>query len=263
MRAVFWFLSLVARVFSMVFATLAYSDQPAAVSALGRLEPRDGLYAISGPSGHTAVVWRLLVDEGQQVRKDQVIALLDDLGLKQANVERAKAFRADAANALRRKQKLRAGSAISAAEIESLEIGLAIAEAELAQAEAELQRAKVKAPIDGQVVVVHTRDGERVGANGIVELGRTDSMLVIAEVYETDIGRVHIGQRVVATSPALAEPLDGTVERIGLKVGKLEALATDPVGRTDARVIEVDVALDDSRAASGLTNLQVEVLFEP
>jgi len=111
--------------------------------------------------------------------------------------------------------------------------------------------------------VVHTRDGERVGANGIVELGRTDSMLVIAEVYETDIGRVRIGQRVVATSPALSAPLAGTVERIGLKVGKLEALATDPVGRTDARVIEVDVALDDSSIASGLTNLQVEVLFEP
>jgi HlyD family secretion protein len=247
----------------MVFATLARSDQPTAVSALGRLEPRDGLYAISGPSGPAAVVWRLLVEEGQYVSKNQVIALLDDLGLKQANVERAKARRADAANALRRKRQLRAGAAISAAEIESLEIGLAIAEAELAQAEAELQRAQVKSPIDGQVVVVHTRDGERVGANGIVELGKTDSMLVIAEVYETDIGRVRIGQRVVATSPALAVPLSGKVERIGLKVGKLEGLATDPVGRTDARVIEVDVALDDSSVASGLTNLQVEVLFEP
>jgi len=260
---VVWILWLSAIVLNSLLPATAHSQQPKAVSALGRLEPRGGLYAIAGPSGYSAVVWRLLVEEGQQVHKDQVIALLDDYGVKQANLERANARREDAANALRRKRQLRAGAAISAAEIESLEIRLEIADAELAQAEAELQRTQVKSPIDGQVVVVHTRDGERVGANGIVEVGRTDSMMVVAEVYETDIGRVRVGQRFSATSQALSAPLTGTVERIALRVGKLEALATDPVGRTDARVIEVEAALDDSNVAAGLTNLQVEVLFQP
>ena len=49
----------------------------------------------------------------------------------------------------------------------------------------------------------------------------------------------------------------GRVERIGLKVGKMESLATDPVSRADARVVEVEIRLDKSELAADLTNLQV------
>jgi HlyD family secretion protein len=45
------------------------------------------------------------------------------------------------------------------------------------------------------LIEIHTYPGERVGADGILELGRTDEMVAIAEVYETDIGRVRKGQR--------------------------------------------------------------------
>jgi HlyD family secretion protein len=62
-------------------------------------------------------------------------------------------------------------------------------------------------------------------------------------------------------SPALPHDLEGTVERVGLKVGKLDALGTDPAAKTDARVVEVEIRLDDSAAVSGLTNLEVEVLI--
>ena len=151
---------------------------------------------------------------------------------------------------------------ISAAEMESLELRVIIADAELSQALAELERTRVKSPIDGRVIAIHTREGERVGFNGIVELGRTQEMFVVAEVYETDIGRVRVGQQATAFSPALSEPLTGKVERIGLKVGKMEALATDPVSRADARVVEVEIRLDDSSRAADLTNLQVEVVLE-
>ena len=94
---------------------------------------------------------------------------------------------------------------------------------------------------------------------GVLEIGRTDEMFAVAEVYETEIGRVELGQRALVSSPALASPLEGTVERIGLKVGKLDVLGTDPVAKTDARVVEVDIRLDDGARVSHLTNLQVEV----
>ena len=42
----------------------------------------------------------------------------------------------------------------------------------------------------------------------------------------------------------------------------MEALATDPISRADARVVEVQIRLDDSTRASELTNLQVEVILE-
>jgi HlyD family secretion protein len=61
----------------------------------------------------------------------------------------------------------------------------------------------------------------------------------------------------------MPEVLTGTVERIDLAVGKMDTLGTDPAARKDARVVEVEIRLDDSRIARGLTNLQVEVEIEP
>jgi RND family efflux transporter MFP subunit len=235
---------------------------PAGVAARGRIEPRDGLFAISGPSGPAAVVASLRVELGQQVKKGQLIALLDDVLLKAANVKRAKAQKDAVENERQRNLQLQKKKMISAAEMESLELRVTIADAELAQAQAELERTRVKSPIDGRVIAIHTREGERVGLSGIVELGRTQEMFVVAEVYETDIGRVKIGQQATAFSPALTQPLTGKVERIGLKVGKMEALATDPVSRADARVVEVEIRLVDSSRAADLTNLQVEVVLE-
>jgi HlyD family secretion protein len=45
------------------------------------------------------------------------------------------------------------------------------------------------------VLQIHARPGERVGPEGIVELADTSVMYAVAEVYETDVGRVRIGQR--------------------------------------------------------------------
>ena len=235
---------------------------PKAVAARGRIEPKDGLYAIAGPSGPIAVVAALMVDVGDEVKRGQVIAELDDVGLKSADMKRAQAQLANAKSELERNNRLKAKRMISAAESDALELKVIIAQAEVSQAKAMLDRTRVKSPISGRVIAVHAREGERVGLRGIVELGRTSEMYVIAEVYETDIGRVNVGQHATASSPALAEPLAGKVERIGLKVGKMEALATDPVSRADARVVEVEIRLDDSERAADLTNLQVEVILE-
>jgi HlyD family secretion protein len=138
-----------------------------------------------------------------------------------------------------------------------------VARAQLRSADAELARSTVRAPVDGQVLKIHARPGEKVGPQGILELGRTDEMYAIAEVYETDVRRIEIGQRAKVSSPALDAPLEGVVERVGMKIGKLDALSTDPAARTDARVVEVEIRLDDSEPVKGLTNLQVEIAIAP
>jgi HlyD family secretion protein len=151
---------------------------------------------------------------------------------------------------------------ISDSQREAMAMRLAVAEANLRAAEAELERTRVRAPISGQVIDVIARDGVRVGPEGIVALGRTEQMYAIAEVYETDVARVRLGQRATVTSPALAAPLHGTVDRIGMKIGKLDAIGADPASRTDARVVEVEIRLDEGAPAAGFTNLQVEIAFE-
>lgn len=233
-----------------------------AVAARGRLEPKDGLILIAGPSEMTVVVQRLLVDEGDRVKAAQVIAILDQVTLRQAAVERVRAEVANAEAEMDRTTKLNEDRVVSDSRRDQLEMQLTVARADLKSAQAALERQYVRAPFDAQVIKILAREGERA-TQGIVEIGRTDRMYAIAEVYETDIGRVKLGQRARVESPALAQPLEGTVDRIGRKVGKLDAIGADPAARTDARVVEVEISLDDSEPAAALTNLQVEITLLP
>ncbi len=197
------------------------------------------------------------------MKKGQLIATLDTADIHAAHVERIEAELENARREMKRSQELHRDQVLPDSERDRWETQVAVLEAEKKQAEAELARTSVYSPIDGQVLEVHTHPGERVGEDGIVELAKTQRMYAIAEVYETDIARVRKGQRATITSPALEGELTGTVEWISLKVAKQDALGTDPAARKDARVVEVKVRLDDSRAAAGLTNLQVEILIEP
>jgi len=88
-------------------------------------------------------------------------------------------------------------------------------------------------------------------------------MVAIAEVYETDIGRVKVGQRATVSSAVLGNDLSGEVRSIQHMVAKQDQLGTDPAARKDARIIEVEILLDDSAAASRLTNLQVDIVIHP
>jgi HlyD family secretion protein len=132
-------------------------------------------------------------------------------------------------------------------------------------AEARLERTLIRAPRAGQVLKIHTRPGEVIAANqGILELGNTDQMMVVAEVYETDILRVRPGQRATISNRVLPETLQGRVERVGLQIGKKDVLNTDPAADVDARVVEVHIRLDPESSArvAGLTNLQVNVAID-
>ncbi|MGH7340316.1 MAG: efflux RND transporter periplasmic adaptor subunit, partial [Candidatus Rokuibacteriota bacterium] len=237
--------------------------EPDRVSALGRLEPEDGLIRVAAPSGTTAVIGRLFVDDGDRVEKGQLIATLDTLEELEAKVERLEAEVANARREHGRHRELHSEAAISDSLRDEWETRVRVAEASLREARAALARARVLSPIDGRVIVVHARESERVDHEGIVELGKVDRMFAIAEVYETDVGRVRVGQRATVTSPALAAPLTGTVDWIHLQVAKQDSLGTDPAARKDARVVEVEIRLDDSEAAAAFTNLQVEVEIAP
>jgi HlyD family secretion protein len=238
---------------------------PDGIAALGRLEPKDGVRRIAGPAQMVAVVGELLVDKRDRVRRGQVIARLDETALRAAELARAAAELRNAEAELERHLELHKGNVISDSKRDALQLALDVARADVQRAEAELERNRVRSPIDGQVIAVHARDGERVNGEGIVELGRTQEMYAIAEVYETDIGRVRLGQQATVTSPALPRPLRGAVDRIGMKVGKMDALGTDPAARTDARVVEVEIRLaeGESELAAALTHLQVEIEIEP
>ena len=149
-------------------------------------------------------------------------------------------------------------------------VDIQAAQAEVNRAMAARDRAKasydqtlVKSPIAGEVLYIHTRSGEVVSSSGIIEIGQTQQMQAIAEVYQSDVGKVQVGQRVRVISEAIPGELTGTVDRVGSQVLRQSIVNTDPSANIDARVIEVHATLDDasSQKAAKFTNLQVQVVI--
>lgn len=136
--------------------------------------------------------------------------------------------------------------------------------AAMQQAKAELDQAYVRSPIEGEVLDIHTRAGEVVSSDGIAEIGKTQQMYAIAEVYQSDINRVQPGQSARITSDSISGELVGTVERIDSQIKRQTIVNTDPSTNIDARIVEVHIALDaaSSQQAAKFTNLQITAVIE-
>lgn len=163
-------------------------------------------------------------------------------------------------------EKQLAQSAIDRAQADLIrdqaDIGVASLREELAVADASAKEATLIAPIDGVVLKIRTLPGERIGDTPVMVIGNTDEMRAVAEVYETDIGRVRLGQTATVTSPALPRPMTGKVVKIGRMIFKNDVLGVDPAAKIDARVVEVRVLLDNSAEVASLTNLSVNVVID-
>jgi HlyD family secretion protein len=184
-------------------------------------------------------------------------------------LKEAKAMRAQSAATSAAQVKADQSTLSEIAEVRTVDINAAKAEvasaiATVQQAQADLDLATIKAPRSGRIIKIHTWDGEVVGEDGIVEMGQTDRMYAVAEVYESDLKHVKLGQSATVTSSAFDGKATGTVSEIGLQVYKKNVLDTDPTAAADARVVEVKVRLDpaSSQKVAGLTNLEVTVSID-
>ncbi|MEP0917343.1 ABC exporter membrane fusion protein [Leptolyngbya sp. DQ-M1] len=140
----------------------------------------------------------------------------------------------------------------------STEVSSAIAA--MKRAETELEQAYIRAPMAGQILKVHTRSGEKISDSGVADLAQNDQMVAVAEVYQSDIANVKVGQAATITGQAFTGELQGTVSEIGLQVDKQNVFSNQPGENLDRRVIEVKIRLtpEASKRVSSLTNLQVQ-----
>jgi HlyD family secretion protein len=124
--------------------------------------------------------------------------------------------------------------------------------------------ALVRAPIAGRVIDIDVRPGEAVGPRPILRIADVAQMQVVAEVYEDDVRRVEVGQRVEARSRAIDGPLTGRVVGIGTLVSPNQVRELGMPATTEKRVVDVRIDLDDAARAARLIHLQVDVdFFEP
>jgi HlyD family secretion protein len=138
------------------------------------------------------------------------------------------------------------------------------AQASLAVAQEDLQHTQVRSPLSGRVLRIRARPGERAGDQGILDVGNTNVMHVVAEIYEEDVGKVSIGQTAQVRVPTLGVGLSGTVVSKDLIVSRKVIFSNDPVADIDARVVEVRIRLSavDGARVAGLSNARVEVVID-
>ncbi|MFI4852633.1 MAG: efflux RND transporter periplasmic adaptor subunit [Gimesia chilikensis] len=222
----------------------------------------------------------------------------EDIRVQEALIRHARANLANAEANYRRAEKLVGSNAISQEDYETRELNIdqartsleqeqarlealkairpedvQAAEAELAQAEASLEIAKedlrnteVRSPISGEILRIHARAGERIGDAGLLDVGDTSVMDVVAEVYEGDIAQVRIGQHAKVRVPTLGEDLwlAGEVVCKDLVVARQDLFDNDPVADIDSRIVEVRIRLsaEDSVKVAGLANARAEFVID-
>ncbi|MFT7219209.1 MAG: HlyD family secretion protein [Candidatus Azotimanducaceae bacterium] len=278
------------------------------VSALGRLEPLNGVMKITAPvipeAGNGVVLGSLNVKSGDRVKAGDLLGIAESskildalkdqaaVALKLAEENgRASAAQADAAcvratvsrreadrrrslfeqnlSSLEESERASADAEFQEATCHASRISsqASLSEIDLAKSylvvrHASLARAYIYAPVSGRILHITAWPGESVGPEGVLELGQTETMYAIAEVYETDIHKVAVNQTATISSPALPTQLTGVVEHIRPLIRKQDVTDTDPAARKDARVVEVEIRIDEPGLVESLTNLQVEIIIE-
>jgi HlyD family secretion protein len=124
------------------------------------------------------------------------------------------------------------------------------------QAEARLEQTMIRSPLDGRVLRIRIKEGERVGSGPVISVGSVQIMYAVAEVHANDIRMVKLGQRARFSSQALPNPIDGKVASVGEMILNNMMTGEDPNAPLGMRVVEVRVELEDDDLAERLTNLE-------
>jgi RND family efflux transporter MFP subunit len=190
----------------------------------------------------------VLVEEGHDVKKGDVLVRIDMSDLESAleervaNLEAAKSQLTLAKKNLDAKVKLAAkgyAARLTVNEVESAYEASAASvraiEAQVDAARRALAKAEVKAPMSGIVATRSVNPGDKVSVDTpLLTIVSLDEMEVDAPVPASEIGRVMIGQLVTFTVPGLVnKKFEGIVERI------------NPVARAGTRSIPVYIHVDN------------------
>lgn len=252
------------------------SDQ--GIGALGHIEPRSRVINVShnaGPEG--ARVKQLFFNEADRVESGEKLAVLSDYDKKSAEVDEAKTrvkvleaqhHVEQIALTFNKKEHLRYQSlqqdsmaSISLADakhlafeqsnanLKRLSAEIAHAESEQRIAEVALENTFVYAPIAGTILKILAWPGERIQNNGLLQIADLSQLDVVAEIYESDLSKVKVGQKAYINAPDFKQPYHAQVRELGFQVKKNDLNDTDPLADRDNRIIEVRLTLEPQAVA--------------
>jgi HlyD family secretion protein len=146
-------------------------------------------------------------------------------------------------------------------DLQQYKIDLANTEARVESARRQLQDAQVRSPIDGIVVQIFSRQGERVSPSGIVKIVDMNRLRVLADVDEVNVGRLKPGGKVEVTFRGSNDVYKGTIERIAPTVKRMQRVEPDGGSSTDARVVQVEIVIDDPSSMPRVLGRETRVTF--
>ena len=130
--------------------------------------------------------------------------------------------------------------------------------------EEQLRESAMPAPASGTILKIYSSVGETIGRKPVMQIADLEHMVCIAEVYESYLKDIKVGQPANLQSSAFEDGVvvTGSVKSIGRLIHGAELKELDPFAKSDVRVVEVTVEIDPGQSteqAARLVNLQVEV----
>jgi len=136
-----------------------------------------------------------------------------------------------------------------AEDVAAAQAELALARGQLAQAQDNYDNTFVHSPVDGVVVKRYMNPGESISYESlyqpIVSVSDTTRLMVRAEINETDIGTIQLGQRAEIRADAFrGQTFLGRVVRISGGLGPKRIQTDNPTEKIDTDVLESFVEVD-------------------
>ena len=191
--------------------TIEEKIRPVVEEVVGSIRAKSSATVEAKVSGRVS---QMLVDLGQHVTKDQVLAEIDALEVK-AQYDRAIANRDQASRDFKRAGELLQKQVTSHQEYDAAEGRYKIAEAAVKEAETMLGYVQVKAPFDG-VITRKIADVGDFAAPGkpLLQIENPENLRFEADVPEAIIDQVHTGEAVDIVITSLGSRIHGTVSEI-------------------------------------------------
>jgi HlyD family secretion protein len=254
-------------------AATAAPKSPYVAIANGKADVEGGVIQVAART--SGVVREVDVQEGDDVKKGQVLARLEDeqprLAAEEAAAELRQA-RAQVAllqvqistakrefgrlqgliekNFVAHQQVDQAQDAIRGAEasLEAQNAAIATAQAKLSEAQYNQELTIIRAPADGRIVRRYANPGagaSTLNVSNMFDLEPKADRIVRAEISESALPYVVIGQSVQLSPEAdPSKVIPGKVLRRAAVFGARKLQSDDPTERTDERVVEVVVGTD-------------------
>jgi len=243
------------------FTAVTRGDLESTISATGALSPVTTVDVGTQVSG---TIDSVFVDYNDNVKKGQLLAVLDTLMLKmavldaEANVEKAEATLQEVNVNYERSLQLFERKMISDADLLSSEVAVKIQQASIKSARVSLQRARrnleyavIRSPISGTVISKNVETGQTVAASfstpTLFKIAEDLSrMEILVDVDESDIGLIKAGQAVRFEVQAYSDKVfTGTATKVRMQPAVVSNVVT--------YTVVVDAANDENVLLPGMT----------